>query len=183
MVYNICMAKRKRGNKIKNTFQERLKEAMTLRGMGQSDLVQATGLSKPRISQYVNGVYEAKQQALYVLAKALNVNISWLMGNDVPMEINYDKLKEESAACEIFEKCYGTDIFEIVKILIKLDTFDRQLILNMIDGMLKAEKYTEKKPQVTTIYRAARSVDNHPAEIVETTKDFSKIPPTENKNL
>ena len=106
MVYNICMAKRKRGNKIKNTFQERLKEAMTLRGMGQSDLVQATGLSKPRISQYVNGVYEAKQQALYVLAKALNVNISWLMGNDVPMEINYDKLKEESAACEIFEKCY-----------------------------------------------------------------------------
>jgi len=46
--------------------------------------------------------------------------------------------------------------------------------------MLDVE-YTEKKPQLTTIYRAARSVDNHPAEIVETTKDFSKIPPTDIK--
>ncbi len=54
--------------------------------MTQSDLVKVTGLSKPRISQYVNGTYEAKQQALCVLADALNVNISWLMGNDVPME-------------------------------------------------------------------------------------------------
>ena len=170
-------------NKIKSTFQERLKEAMALRGMGQTDLVQATGLSKPRISQYVNGVYEAKQQALYVLAKALNVNISWLMGNDVSMEINYDKLEEESRACEIFEKCYGTDIFDIVKVLIKLDTFDRQLILNMIDGMLKAEKYTERSQHLTTIYRAARSDDNHSPEFVETEKDFSKMPTTENKKL
>lgn len=33
--------------------------------------------------------------------------------------------------------------------------------------------------ETTTIYRVARSEDNHPAEIVETTTDFSKIPPTD----
>lgn len=49
---------------------------MQIRNMTQADLVKATGLSKPRISQYVNGTYEAKQQALYALAEALNVNIS-----------------------------------------------------------------------------------------------------------
>ena len=59
---------------------------MQIRNMTQADLVKVTGLSKPRISQYVNGTYEAKQQALYALAEALNVNISWLMGNDVPLE-------------------------------------------------------------------------------------------------
>ncbi len=50
-----------------------------------------------------------------------------------------------------------------------------------ISETIKSSKHTEKKPQVTKIYRAARSVDNHPAEIVETTKDFSKIPPTDIK--
>ena len=34
-------------------------------------------------------------------------------------------------------------------------------------------------PQKTIIYRAASSEDNHPAEIVETDIDFSKIPPTD----
>lgn len=61
-------------------------EAMKLRGMSQIDVVRATGLSKPRVSQYVNGTYEAKQQALYKLSRALRVNVAWLMGNDVPME-------------------------------------------------------------------------------------------------
>ncbi len=72
--------------------------------MTQADLVKATGLSKPRISQYVNGTYEAKQQALYTLAEALKVNISWLMGNDVPMEINYEKLHHEINVYELIEK-------------------------------------------------------------------------------
>ncbi len=68
------------------TFKDRLIEAMSIRNLTQSDLVRLTGLSKPRISQYVNGTYEAKQKALYILAEALDVNILWLMGNDVPMD-------------------------------------------------------------------------------------------------
>ena len=52
------------------SFRERLIEAMQLRKMTQSDLSKATGLSKARISQYVNGTYEAKQQAVYLLEKA-----------------------------------------------------------------------------------------------------------------
>lgn len=53
---------------------------MKVRDMTQADLAKATGLSKPRISQYVNGTYEAKQQALYVLAEVLKVNISYQKG-------------------------------------------------------------------------------------------------------
>ncbi len=53
-----------------------------------ADLARDTGLSKARISQYTNGIYEPKQKALCQIAKALHVNELWLMGNDVPMEQN-----------------------------------------------------------------------------------------------
>ena len=61
---------------------------MSLRGMRAADLARDTGLSKARISQYTNGIYEPKQKALCQIAKALHVNELWLMGNDVPMEQN-----------------------------------------------------------------------------------------------
>ncbi len=38
-----------------------------------------------------------------------------------------------------------------------------------------------EKPAKSVIFRAAKSSDNHPPEILETTKDFSKIPPTDIK--
>lgn len=71
-----------------STFKDRLQKAMTLRGMRAADLARDTGLSKARISQYTNGIYEPKQKALCLIAKALHVNELWLMGNDVPMEPN-----------------------------------------------------------------------------------------------
>ena len=71
-----------------STFKDRLQKAMSLRGMRAADLARDTGLSKARISQYTNGIYEPKQKALCQIAKALHVNELWLMGNDVPMEQN-----------------------------------------------------------------------------------------------
>ena len=65
-------------------FQKRLLEAMTLRGMRASDLVKRTGLSKARISQYVNGKFVPKSDAILLLADALQVSELWLMGKDTP---------------------------------------------------------------------------------------------------
>lgn len=65
---------------------DRLQIAMKLRNMKQADLVIATGIGKSSISTYLHGEYEPKQTNTYKLAEALNVNPSWLMGNDVPME-------------------------------------------------------------------------------------------------
>lgn len=64
----------------------RIKEAMELRGMKQTDLAAKTGIGKSSISTYLSGAYKPKQQNLYLIAKALNVNIAWLMGKDVPMD-------------------------------------------------------------------------------------------------
>lgn len=71
---------------MKQTFRQRLVDAMRSKGLTQTELSVATGISKARINQYVNGVYEAKQDGVYLIAKALNVSEAWLMGFDVPRE-------------------------------------------------------------------------------------------------
>ncbi len=68
------------------TFKERLIEAMKKKNMKAIDLSEKTGISKARISQYVNGVYIPKSKSTLAIAKALNVSETWLMGLDVPME-------------------------------------------------------------------------------------------------
>lgn len=69
-----------------NTFTERLRIAMDARGVRAVDLARDTGLSKARISQYTNGIYVPKADAMHKLARALNVADLWLEGYNVPME-------------------------------------------------------------------------------------------------
>ncbi len=67
-------------------FANRLKEALDKRGLRAARLAEMTGLSRPRISQYTNGVYTPGGEALCRIANALDVNEAWLMGEDVPMD-------------------------------------------------------------------------------------------------
>jgi transcriptional regulator with XRE-family HTH domain len=68
-------------------FCKRLKQAMQLRKMSQTDICEKTGIPKSAMSQYVSGAFEPKQERTFLLANALNINEAWLMGyDDVPME-------------------------------------------------------------------------------------------------
>lgn len=69
-----------------NDFSERLKFALKERGISAAELSKRTKIGKSSISEWINGKYEAKQDKVYILAKALNVDEGWLMGLDVPME-------------------------------------------------------------------------------------------------
>ena len=82
----------------KSDFRSRLKDAMNIRGLKAVDLVESTGFCKSKISQYVNGVYEPKPDALFTLAKVLDVDAGWLMGYDCPMDkkLNLECRKESS---------------------------------------------------------------------------------------
>lgn len=90
------------------SFSNRLKEAMNIRGFKQIDLVEKSNgyFDKSQVSRYLSGYYKAKQDKLYVLAQILDVNESWLMGLDVPMEraeIKYDNAKEISLLPSYFK--------------------------------------------------------------------------------
>lgn len=73
-----------------NIIGKRIKEAMNLRGVKQADIVKKTGINKGALSSYINGNYEPKQSNIYKIANTLNISPAWLMGYDVPMELNSD---------------------------------------------------------------------------------------------
>ena len=90
-------------------FSARLKYAMEQRNLKQVDLVNMTNIDKSKISSYLSGRYMPKQDGIYLLAKALDVDEAWLMGLDVPMDrddkssipliSNYQKNLEYSIQC------------------------------------------------------------------------------------
>ncbi len=60
-------------------FVQRLKQAMTEKGISQSELVKLTGISRSGISQYLSGKNIPRKKALNIIAKALNVTPEWLI--------------------------------------------------------------------------------------------------------
>ena len=72
---------------VTSTFSGRLNEALDIRQIKPVDLSKRTGISEATISQYRSGYAKPKQKKLALLADALRVNPVWLMGLNVPMEI------------------------------------------------------------------------------------------------
>ncbi len=180
----------------KFTTADRLKQIMRERNIKQVDILEAckpycdkygVKLGKNDLSQYISGKVTPGQDKLTILGLALDVNEVWLMGYNLPSgRKDLERIEQNlygNDCCKLLNKCHNTEIFHAVELLIKLDTFDLGRIIGSIEEMLKTEKYTSRNQHLTTIYRAARSADNHSPEIVETTKDFSKAPTTKNKNL
>lgn len=73
---------------MKENFAHRLERAMQIRNIKASELSEKAHIPKSAISQYLSGLYEAKQKSIFKLANVLNVSEAWLMGLDVPMERN-----------------------------------------------------------------------------------------------
>lgn len=73
---------------IKEEFKHRLDTALAFANMKPIDLASKTGISEATISQYRSGYSKPKDKRLVQIANALNVNPSWLMGLDVPMQIS-----------------------------------------------------------------------------------------------
>ena len=63
-------------------FINRLKSIMSERKITQSELSKRTGIRQSSISDWLNGRYEPKQDKIYLIAQALGVSPSWLLGYD-----------------------------------------------------------------------------------------------------
>lgn len=73
---------------MQETFANRLNKILKIRNIKPVELAEKSGIPKSAISQYLSGLYEAKQKNIDKLSRALNVNEAWLMGHNVPMERN-----------------------------------------------------------------------------------------------
>lgn len=108
------------------TIAQRLQEALQIRDMKQVDISKATGIPKGSISQYVSGYVEPKQDRIYLLAKALNVQEAWLLGFDVEMN------RTENANLSLFPE----DVSVRKELIDIIDAMNNDQ-LNMLLGMAK----------------------------------------------
>lgn len=80
--------------KKENIFQQRLVKAMEERGLRQIDLVNMTGIGKSALNHYIKGIMIPKQNRIYILAKALQVDPIWLSGlPDTPERMLIKKIE------------------------------------------------------------------------------------------
>lgn len=138
-----------------DSFKNRLIQAMANNGIKAVDLAKKTGLSKPQISQYVNGVYEPKPNTLNILAKALNVSDGWLIGRDEPIDrithedINrWDKelnpegrLAQECELLGIIEKVYGKEAVRLFSLFADLNDLGKEKALSSLEDLTAITKY------------------------------------------
>ena len=127
------------------SFGQRLQQALDNKGWKQIDLANATGFSKGRISQWIHNKYIPTADGLNKIANALNVSETWLMGHDVPITYDRERLEMGYQICDLFQKCYGKEAYKAVYDFLKLDDIDRAKIIERINTLLEDEKYSVKK--------------------------------------
>lgn len=104
----------------KEEFKDRLRRAMSVRGMKSVELCERSGVPKSAVSYYLAGKSKPKADRLYIISKALDVSEAWLMGYDVPMD-RAEKQKKIDQLAELIDKLRSDpDFFEAVSLLSKL---------------------------------------------------------------
>lgn len=137
------------------TTAERIKTIMDERGLKQKDILERAKpicakyggkLTRSDLSQYCSGRVAPKQQKLFIIAAALNVSESWLMGYDVPRERTYSVTIEceEASADKAHLPVYYA---KIAQKLAYLGEDARDRILHQLDY----EYEQEQKKQSTEV--------------------------------
>ena len=70
---------------MENEFQYRLQKAIAAKKITASELSRLSGVGKADISNYINGKYLAKQDKVFMLARALDVDPGWLLTGEEPV--------------------------------------------------------------------------------------------------
>jgi len=72
---------------INQIFIDRLRTAMNAQNMSGSELALRCGLNKSAICRYLNGKINPKLSAIDLMAQALGVSSTWLLGYDTDMKL------------------------------------------------------------------------------------------------
>ncbi len=109
----------------KESCAARLKKALSIRNMTQAELCQKTKIPKSALSEYIKGLYDPKQDRLLILSEALSVDPVWLMGFDVPMEVDDKKISSDELQLTEGEKA-------LIKLLRRVPAAEQPIVIEKI---------------------------------------------------
>lgn len=113
--------------------QERIKELMSFFSVNQTELANKTGVGRTAIANYIKGIREPKQDAVYMLSKPFNINPVWLMGYDVPMFAAYDAhIAEIADVITSRDKVITDEEKELISAYRDADTLTQQMVKRIL---------------------------------------------------
>ena len=115
--------------KIIEPCSVRIKKALSIRKMTQTELCAKTKISKSSLSEYMSGKYVPRQDKTYIIAQALNVDPVWLMGYDVPME---KQAQPETKKVPLTEAELNEGEKALLALFNRVPKDQQQLVLQMI---------------------------------------------------
>ena len=133
---------------------ERLKYArVELRDLTLEDIAKASGVARSTVQRYETAkIQKVKIPVIESFARVLNVNPCWLSGYDVPMAREDTLSQSESATkkkelkeadlLEAIKDIYGSASALMFEMYLKLDEIDRAKVLERLETLLEADKYS-----------------------------------------
>ncbi len=112
---------------------KRIRKALDIRNMKQSELCRKTKIATSAMSEYLSGLYEPKQDKIYLMSEALNVDPVWLMGFDVPMEQEQKKFSPHDPTLTEGEKL-------VLELFRQIPVDQQPMVLAMIRAALCTDK-------------------------------------------
>ena len=139
---NIKIHQRKGVTKMK--MGEYIKQLRIERGWTQEELGEKVGVNRAAVNKWETGLVEnIKRSTIRDLSRVFGVSPCDLMRWDD--EETLQTVQKEVETCELFQDCYGKEAFNAVTIFLKLDAADRLRIIERMETLLEADKYSVKK--------------------------------------
>lgn len=113
----------------------RLNKALSIRGLTQKDICDRTGLSSACVSQYSTGKAKPKADKIFLMAKALNVDETWLLGYDVPMEKSKGNFSNVNTDA-IVDYIIDDDMRIMIETVSKMPDDKRLLVYQLVKSMV-----------------------------------------------
>lgn len=156
-------------NEVIESFMDRFNYALSIRNIKPVELAEKTGISKSTISHYMSGYTKPKSDKLFILAKALDVNETWLMGYDVPINRNPNYVTSlEYDASNLFKHSKNEEV--LLKHFSKLNLKGEEEAIKRVYELSMIKDYTDNQEEWLE-------------EISGTSKIEAKSTDTDNNNI
>lgn len=117
--------------------ENRIAEALELRGWKAVELCEKTGISKSSLSHWIKQEWQPKQKPLMAMAMALDVSELWLAGYDVPMERAPEQKKADELAQLTNQLRKNDRLKRLFAYMCKLNQDQLGIIENMVKELNK----------------------------------------------